>query len=209
MKAMAEAVFHAEGVHLNQDIQGFLERLDVERKVRVSDMPDGVHYVSYAVYVEYDSPLREALTRHIRSLGRSIGFRYFFRFSDEEYESAPFYRLMGFGNTPQAAMHSDGSAYQVEVLCPSCGFINREQIAPLVANTSRFKKRSAAWIDGHRIVVSQRVADLFQMWEVTGCELTRVVHKGRGMSSRLPDQTHGRTVLELRHEIPRSAPSSG
>lgn len=177
---MAEGVFYATGVLINEELQLRLRDLDLNVRIRPSQGPSDPPLVFYDLLSEYPSPRLEQLERYLERLGVELGFRYFFRFEDDEYEAAPYYRMGAFGNTPQGYMASDGSAYITHTFCSACGIKQREQIAPLVINSSRLKHRAAVWVDGHRIVISERFAEKLAQWQVTGYELAPVVHRGKG-----------------------------
>lgn len=178
---MVEITFWTE-VWKKRDISRVLEAFGIKYEPRDPDprspaASDPGRY--YEFIIEYDPPTLASLERSLAAVGvPRVGHRYFFRFTDEEYETSPLYKLGATGNTPRAFLKSDGTRYKFNTLCPACGLQCREQESPLVIDTRKMGKQYMAWVDGEFLVVSERMAALLNEWGLSGYVLRNVTHAG-------------------------------
>lgn len=136
-------------------------------------------YRSYRFTIEYEPGRLASLERSLTVVGvQRIGHRYFFEFTNEEYEASPLYKLRAPGNTPRAFLESKGTPYKLNTLCSACGLQSREQESPLVVDTGKMGRQYMAWVDREFLVVSEKMAALLSEWRLSGYELREVIHAG-------------------------------
>lgn len=106
-----------------------------------------------------------------------IGERFLFKYSNTEYEIAPFFVLESTGNSGGAVLDDKGTKFNDEIFCASCGLVIQHQLSPLVIDTSKIKNRYMVNVGPHW-VISEKMANLKESWGLKGVELQEVIHKG-------------------------------
>lgn len=106
-----------------------------------------------------------------------IGEKISFICSDDEYRQSPLFILESTGNSQNAFLKDKGTKFHKETFCKVCGLIKREQLSPLVIDTSKIKDRYMVNV-GPFWVVSEKMVDLMDNWNLKGYDLNPVEHKG-------------------------------
>jgi hypothetical protein len=107
----------------------------------------------------------------------SIGERFYFDFSDSEYEQAPLFTLNSTGNSPDMFIDDRGTLFSINTHCQHCGLMEKEQLSPLVIDTTEMKDRHLVHVSGYW-VASQELATLMKQENIKGYELLEVIHQG-------------------------------
>jgi len=107
----------------------------------------------------------------------SIGERFYFDFSDSEYEQAPLFTLNSTGNSPDMFINDRGTLFSINTHCQHCGLMEKEQLSPLVIDTTEMKDRHLVHVSGYW-VASQELATLMKQEDMKGYELLEVIHQG-------------------------------
>ncbi len=107
----------------------------------------------------------------------SIGERFYFDFSDSEYEQAPLFTLNSTGNSPDMFIDDRGTLFSINTHCQNCGLMEKEQLSPLVIDTTEMKDRHLVHVSGYW-VASQELATLMEQEDMKGYELLEVIHRG-------------------------------
>ncbi|UPW82955.1 hypothetical protein [Lysinibacillus sp. Ag94] len=107
----------------------------------------------------------------------SIGERFYFDFSDSEYEQAPLFTLNSTGNSPDMFIDDRGTLFSINTHCQHCGLMEKEQLSPLVIDTTEMKDRHLVHVSGYW-VASQELATLMKQEDMKGYELLEVIHQG-------------------------------
>ncbi|MFJ3390947.1 MULTISPECIES: hypothetical protein [unclassified Lysinibacillus] len=107
----------------------------------------------------------------------SIGERFYFDFSDSEYEQAPLFTLNSTGNSPEMFIDDRGTLFSINTHCQHCGLMEKEQLSPLVIDTTEMKGRHLVHVSGYW-VASQELATLMKQEDMKGYELLEVIHQG-------------------------------
>lgn len=106
-----------------------------------------------------------------------IGEKVTFQCSDDEFRSAPFFNLTSTGNSASAHLNSKNSIFTDKLFCPACGIVTRE-VESLTIDTSKLKNRFMVNVDGMFWVVSEKMAELMENWNLRGYQLVKVKHFG-------------------------------
>ena len=107
----------------------------------------------------------------------SIGERFYFTFSDSEYEQAPLFTLNSTGNSTDMFLDDRGTLFSKSAYCDHCGLIEKEQLSPLVVDTSKFKDRYLLHASGYW-VASEKLVTIMEQGNIEGYELLEVIHQG-------------------------------
>lgn len=107
----------------------------------------------------------------------SIGERYYFAFSDNDYEQAPLFTLNSTGNSTDMFLDDRGTLFSKRIYCKKCGLINKEQLSPLVVDTTKFKDRYLLYTSGYW-VASEKLVTIMEQGKIEGYELLEVIHQG-------------------------------
>lgn len=107
----------------------------------------------------------------------AIGERFYFSFSDNEYEEAPLFTLNSTGNSTDMFLDDRGTLYSLKTHCKACRLINKEQLSPLVVDTSKFKDRYLLHTGGYW-VASEKLVAIMEQGKIDGYELLEVIHQG-------------------------------
>lgn len=107
----------------------------------------------------------------------SIGERFYFEFSDSEYEQASLFTLNSAGNSPDMFIDDKGTLFSLSTHCQHCGLMEKEQLSPLVIDTTEMKDRHLVHVSGYW-VASQELATLMKQEDIKGFELLEVIHQG-------------------------------
>ncbi|MFB7156585.1 hypothetical protein [Lysinibacillus sp. NPDC056232] len=107
----------------------------------------------------------------------SIGERFYFDFSDSEYEQAQLFTLNSTGNSPDMFIDDKGTLFSISTYCQHCGLMEKEQLSPLVIDTTEMKDRHLVHVSGYW-VASQELATLMKQEDIKGFELLEVIHQG-------------------------------
>lgn len=107
----------------------------------------------------------------------SIGERFYFDFSDSEYEQAPLFTLNSTGNSPDMFIDDRGTLFSINTHCQHCGLMEKEQLSPLVIDTTEMNDRHLVHVSGYW-VASQELATLMKQEDIKGYELLEVIHQG-------------------------------
>ena len=107
----------------------------------------------------------------------SIGERFYFDFSDSEYEQTPLFTLNSTGNSPEMFLDDRGTLFSISTYCKQCGLMEKEQLSPLVIDTSQMKDRYLVHVSGYWVASEELVA-LMKQANIAGYELLEVIHCG-------------------------------
>ncbi|POZ54859.1 hypothetical protein LYSIN_03719 [Lysinibacillus sphaericus] len=107
----------------------------------------------------------------------SIGERFYFDFSDSEYQQAPLFTLNSTGNSPEMFVDDKGTLFSISTYCKQCGLMEKEQLSPLVIDTSQMKDRHLVHVSGYWVASEELVA-LMEQAKIEGYELLEVIHSG-------------------------------
>ncbi|GLC89451.1 hypothetical protein [Lysinibacillus piscis] len=139
----------------------------------------------------------------------SIGERFYFDFSDSEYEQAPLFTLNSTGNSPHMFLEDKGTMFSVNPYCECCGLMKTKQLSPLVIDTTQMKDRHLVHVSGFW-VASQELVNLMKKEKIKGYQLLEVIHCGpkQGQhkayqiipTQRLPKRSSGRVRLHFATE---------
>lgn len=137
--------------------------------------------VKYSFSVDYVPDFIEQLLSSLEIISvpprnRKPTFRFHFVFSDEEYRSSPLFEVHSFGNDPKRYLENS-ERYEEKLFCTTCNRKIDEQVAPLVIDTAVVNKYDLVYVD-KKLVVSEKIASLFEDWKLTGYRLEQVEHKG-------------------------------
>lgn len=117
----------------------------------------------------------------------SIGERFYFDFSDSEYEQTPLFTLNSTGNSPEMFLDDRGTLFSISTYCKHCGLMEKEQLSPLVIDTSQMKDRHLVHVSGYW-VASEELAALMKQANIEGFELLEVIHSGSEVGKQLAYQ---------------------
>ncbi|QPA58489.1 hypothetical protein [Lysinibacillus sphaericus] len=141
------------------------------------------------VTYEKVAALYESLEREFGIV--SIGERFYFEFSDLEYERAPLFTL---------STH-----------CKNCGLMDKEQLSPIVIDTSHMNGRHLVHVSGYWVASEELVA-LLKREKLEGFEFLEVIHQGPEQGKQpayqiiptqiLPACSHDRVKLYFATEQP-------
>ena len=109
----------------------------------------------------------------IDDIGENVTFQY----SDDEFKNAPFFKITSTGNSPSAHLSSKNSIFTDKLFCPACGIVTRE-VESLSIDTSKLKNRFMVSVDGMCWVISEKMAELMENWNLRGYQLVKVKHFG-------------------------------
>ncbi|WP_427108892.1 hypothetical protein [Lysinibacillus xylanilyticus] len=107
----------------------------------------------------------------------SIGERFYFDFSDCEYEQAPLFTLNSTGNSPDMFIEDRGTLFSISTYCQHCGLKEKEQLSPLVIDTTEMEDRHLVHVNGYW-VASHELVTLMKQEDIKGYELLEVIHRG-------------------------------
>ncbi len=107
----------------------------------------------------------------------SIGERFYFDFSDSEYEQASLFTLNSTGNSPEMFLDDRGTLFSISTYCHHCGLMEKEQLSPLVIDTSKIEDRHLVHVSGFW-VASERLVTLMKQESIEGYDLLEVIHQG-------------------------------
>lgn len=107
----------------------------------------------------------------------SIGERFYFEFSDLEYERAPLFTLNSTGNSPEMFLEDKGTLFSLSTHCKHCGLMDKEQLSPIVIDTSHMKGRHLVHVSGYWVASEELVA-LLKNEKLEGFEFLEVIHQG-------------------------------
>lgn len=112
-----------------------------------------------------------------------IGEEILFSYNDDEYEKAPFLNLYSTGNSTQANLVNKHSVLKSNIFCEACGLKTKTLESSLILDTSNFKNRYMINIEGMFWVVSEKMAELMEKWNISGFHFEKVIHKGKPENS--------------------------
>ncbi|KOY80418.1 hypothetical protein I6G82_21465 [Lysinibacillus macroides] len=124
---------------------------------------------------EHVTALYESLERELGIV--SIGERFYFEFSEQEYKQAPLFTLNSTGNSPEMFVEDKGTLFSLSTHCKSCGLMAKEQLSPIVIDTSQMKDRHLVHVSGYW-VASQNLVSIMKQENLGGYELLEVIHQG-------------------------------
>lgn len=127
------------------------------------------------VTYEQVTALYESLEREFGIV--SIGERFYFEFSDTEYERAPLFTLNSTGNSPEMFLEDKGTLFSLSTHCKCCGLMDKEQLSPIVIDTTQMKDRHLVHVNGYW-VASEELVSLMKREKLEGYELLEVIHQG-------------------------------
>ncbi|MET4561316.1 hypothetical protein [Lysinibacillus parviboronicapiens] len=107
----------------------------------------------------------------------SIGERFYFDFSDSEYEQALLFTLNSTGNSPEMFLDDRGTLFSISTYCQHCGLMEKEQLSPLVIDTSKIEDRHLVHVSGYW-VASEKLVTLMKQENIEGYDLLEVIHQG-------------------------------
>ncbi|MFJ8460384.1 hypothetical protein ACIQ57_14785 [Lysinibacillus xylanilyticus] len=107
----------------------------------------------------------------------SIGERFYFDFSESEYEQAPLFTLNSTGNSPDMFIEDRGTLFSISTYCQHCGLLEKEQLSPLVIDTTKIRDRHLVHVSGYW-VASQELVTLMKRENISGYDLLEVIHQG-------------------------------
>ncbi|MGY3185650.1 hypothetical protein [Lysinibacillus sp. TE18511] len=124
---------------------------------------------------EHVTALYKSLERELGIV--SIGERFYFDFSESEYEQAPLFTLNSTGNSPDMFIEDRGTLFSISTYCQHCGLLEKEQLSPLVIDTTKMRDRHLVHVSGYW-VASQELVTLMKRENIRGYELLEVIHQG-------------------------------
>ncbi|MFJ7950993.1 hypothetical protein ACIQZG_05615 [Lysinibacillus sp. NPDC096418] len=124
----------------------------------------------------------------------SIGERFYFAFSDKEYEEAPLFTLNSTGNSAEMFLDDRGTLFTKRTYCGECGLIEKEQRSPLVVDTSKIKDRYLLHTSGYW-VASEKMVSIMEKGNIEGYELLEVIHQGDDVGKQPAYQIFPKEVL--------------
>ena len=113
----------------------------------------------------------------------SMGERFYFAFSDSEYEQAPLFTLNSTGNSTDMFLDDRGTLFSKRTHCRACGLIEKEQLSPLVVDTSKMQDRYLVHTSGYW-VASEKMVTIMEQGGMEGYELLEVIHQGDEMGKQ-------------------------
>ncbi|MGA3600714.1 hypothetical protein [Lysinibacillus agricola] len=124
---------------------------------------------------EHVAALYKSLERELGIV--SIGERFYFDFSESEYEQAPLFTLNSTGNSPDMFIEDRGTLFSISAYCQHCGLLEKEQLSPLVIDTTKIRDRHLVHVSGYW-VASQELVTLMKRENIRGYDLLEVIHQG-------------------------------
>ncbi|MGE7913431.1 hypothetical protein [Lysinibacillus xylanilyticus] len=124
---------------------------------------------------EHVAALYKSLERELGIV--SIGERFYFDFSESEYEQAPLFTLNSTGNSPDMFIEDRGTLFSISTYCQHCGLLEKEQLSPLVIDTTKMRDRHLVHVSGYW-VASQELVNLMRRENIRGYDLLEVIHQG-------------------------------
>ncbi|MGE7952818.1 hypothetical protein [Lysinibacillus xylanilyticus] len=124
---------------------------------------------------EHVAALYKSLERELGIV--SIGERFYFDFSESEYEQAPLFTLNSTGNSPDMFIEDRGTLFSISTYCQHCGLLEKEQLSPLVIDTTKIRDRHLVHVSGYW-VASQELVTLMKRENISGYDLLEVIHQG-------------------------------
>lgn len=117
----------------------------------------------------------------------AIGERFYFAFSDSEYEQAPLFTLNSTGNSIDMFLEDRGTLFSKRTYCNACGLIEKEQLSPLVVDTTKMQDRYLVHTSGYW-VASEKMVAIMEQGGIEGYELLEVIHQGDRVGKQLAYQ---------------------
>jgi hypothetical protein len=150
--------------------------------------------ITYELKIDYEPLFIERLVNDLRFVvDRDLDFGFRFVFSEDEYEQSPLYELISIGYDRRLYLENKGS-YQTKHFCDTCGKQTIEQEEPLLINTAIFEKSNIVFVD-QELVISEKMAELFNNWGLTGYRLEQVNHYGSPKNKRTAYQIVPTNIL--------------
>lgn len=125
---------------------------------------------------------------------KSIGERFYFAFSDSEYEQAPLFTLNSTGNSTDMFLDDRGTLFSRSTYCNECGLIEKEQLSPLVVDTSKINDRYLLHTSGYW-VASEKMVSIMEKGNIEGYDLLEVIHQGDNVGKQPAYQIFPKEVL--------------
>ncbi|CAJ1002229.1 hypothetical protein [Brevibacillus aydinogluensis] len=215
MKINVYFTFQVYDLKIKFKVDQILHSLIQDFEIPEADIIRDDVFAQYKFEVAYDTELITAIVENLNAIyektkGRKLmsptfrGFRYIYKYTDDEIKNAKLFNITSIGNKPQLYL-SNKSKDEVASFCTRCLRNKKVNNNELAFNTSVMKKYPIVFVDEH-LVISQELADKFSEWNLSGYELREVIHKGKTTGEKafqiiptniLPPQT---VIEQLRND---------
>lgn len=143
----------------------------------------GYVVIDYDLRIPYEPAILESLMTKLSFVeDGELDFRLVFQFTEHELTTSPLFRVPSIGNIEQRYTTNKGR-YQIKPFCDTCGRAIYEKVGALKINTANVEKQNFVYVDS-RLVISEKIASLFNEWELTGYQLEQVEHYGERAKKR-------------------------
>ncbi|MDA5111104.1 hypothetical protein [Brevibacillus thermoruber] len=188
MKINVHFTFQVYDLNIKYKVDQILSSLIQDFVIPEASIKKDDVYVRYKFEVAYDIKLITAIVENLNAIyektlgSKSMtstfrGFRYIYKYTDDEIKNAKLFSITSIGNRPELYLSSKSKAEFV-AFCARCSRNEKVTKNELIFNTSVMKKFPIAFVDEH-LVISQELADKFNEWNLSGYQLREVIHKGK------------------------------
>ncbi len=140
--------------------------------------------ITYTITLDFKSAEHDWFIAKLVQLGFKYHYHFKHLFSPEELENSPLF-WFGMNFTLNSKRHpiNYGTKYELKTICSACGLRQWIQLNDLRLDTSIIKneyiiQQHGSHIGGGFIIVSKKMVDIMESYDITGYRLQPVVHVG-------------------------------